>query len=65
MAKIVKDAPISPPSRPLPGEDVSVEEAALLGSFTEDALSEKDAIEAAADSRLSPADALRPTVGRR
>jgi hypothetical protein len=42
------------------GQDVSAEEAELLGAFPEDALSEADALAAAEDPRSSPAEALFP-----
>jgi hypothetical protein len=41
-----------------PGDQVSVDEAQSLGAFSEDAICEQDALEAASDPRLSPAEAL-------
>ena len=42
------------------GQDVATDEAEQLGAFSEDALSEADALAAAQDPRWSPAEALSP-----
>jgi hypothetical protein len=59
----IPDHPNSSSRPPLPGDEVSADEARELGGFSEDALSEDDALEASSSPRLSPAEALAPRRG--